>query len=121
MPVVALKPGYGGIVRDRQEDFKGVQMVFVLWERHVLIATPIALALSPDTRFGDLIQTSLEQSVFAKHPDWKGVDWSKVEWLLSGEPFTPDENKTLAQLGIGHKAFLTLRTPGSNGMGGSGI
>lgn len=121
MPVIALKPGYGGIVRDRVEEFKGAQLIYVLWQRHVMIATPIALALPPNTRFGELTKDALAKSAFALHPDWKAIDWSKVQWQLHGEPLVVDDNKTLAELGIGHKAFLTMITPGLNGLGGLGI
>ncbi|MBS0445241.1 MAG: phenol hydroxylase subunit P4 [Proteobacteria bacterium] len=124
MPVIALEPGYGGIVRDKVEAFNGAQLLFVLWERHLMIACPIALPVPPTLRFGELVQGVLAQSVFARHPDWSAIDWSQAQWLLHGKPLavdvTVDEGRTLAELGIGHKAFLTLRTPGLEGLDGSG-
>lgn len=119
MPVIALAPGYGGEVRDRLDAFGGAQLVYVLWERHLMIAAPITLLLRPEMSFGELIHSVLPQSVFAAHPDWASIEWPDAQWLLHGEPFTPDETRTLAEQGVGHKAFLTLRTPELDGLAGS--
>lgn len=121
MPVIALQPGYRGEVRDRVENFNGAQLVYVLWEHHLMIASPIAFPLPPTLKFGAFVHGVLGQgSSLAQHPDWKAIDWSQAQWLLHGEPITPDDSKTLAELGIGHKAFLTLRTPGLDGLRNSG-
>jgi phenol hydroxylase P4 protein len=119
MPVIALESGYGGEIRDRVDAFNGAQLVYVLWARHLMIATPITLPLPPSTRFGDFVHGVLPQTVFAAHPDWAAIDWSQAQWQLHGEPLLPDEDKTLAELGIGHKAFLSLHTPGLDGLRGS--
>lgn len=52
-----------------------------------------------------------------RHDDWAKIDFSKVVWLKSGQPFQPDMNKTLAEQGIKHKDALRLQTPGLNGNG----
>lgn len=110
MPVIALEPGYGGIVRDRLEDFNGVQLLFIEWAAHPLIACPITLPVPPGTRFGELLSGALAQSVFGQQPDWPTVDWRRATWRMNDAPFVPDLDKTLAEQGVAHKAFLTLTT-----------
>ena len=110
MPVIALEPGYGGIVRDRQQDFNGVQLLFIEWAAHPLIACPITVTVPPGTRFGELLSGALTQSVFGQQPDWPSVDWSRATWRMNDAPFVPDLGKTLAEQGVAHKTFLTLTT-----------
>lgn len=110
MPVIALEPGYGGIVRDRQQDFNGVQLLFIEWAAHPLIACPITVPVPPGTRFGELLSGALTQSVFGQQPDWPSVDWSRATWRMNDAPFVPDLGKTLAEQGVAHKTFLTLTT-----------
>ena len=80
---------------------------------------PFAWALSPSMRFGDIISGIFPQA-FGAHPDFEKVDWSKVEWLKSGSPWKPDFEKSLAENGLRHKDGLRFRTPGLNGIKGSG-
>ena len=47
------------------------------------------------------------------------IDWSKVEWLKSGQPWQPDVEKSLAENGLKHKDVIRLRTPGLTGIKGS--
>jgi len=44
------------------------------------------------------------------------IDWTKVEWLKSNQPWTPDFDASLAANGIGHKDQLRLRTAGLNSL-----
>ena len=57
--------------------------------------------------------------VFGYHPDFAQIDWSKVEWLKSGQPWTPDVEKSLADNGLKHKDVIRFRTPGLTGIKGS--
>ena len=104
--------------RDRQENFHGNQLLYVLWERHLVICSPIALALPPNTTFNELIEKVLPDTVFAQHPDWVNVDWNTIEWRVSGKSFKPDLAKTLDENGLTHKTLLRMKTPGLNGIGG---
>ena len=110
MSIIALEPGYGGIVRDRLEDFNGVQLLFLEWADHPLIGCSITVPVPPTTSFGDLIAGALAQSVFGQQPDWPTVDWSRAIWRMNDAPFVPDMRQTLAEQGVTHKAFLTLTT-----------
>ena len=68
--------------------------------------------------FGALAENVLP-GVYGYHPDFAKIDWSKVEWLKSGQPFKPDASKSLADNGLGHKDVIRFRTPGLTGIDGS--
>ncbi len=118
MSVKAISDDYRGEVLDAVENFHGNQLLFVGWDDHLMFCAPLALALPPETPFRKLTGEILADA-YGYHPDWARVDWSRAEWLSSGEPFAPDPDKTLAELGLGHKACLRLRTPGLTGIAGS--
>lgn len=118
MAVTALKE-YRFAPADTQDKFHGNQLLYVGWDDHLMFCAPFAYCLPPDTRFGDICEKMLAHS-FGYHPDWAKVDFGKATWLKSGQPFVPDLNKTLAELGLRHKDVLRLKTPGLTGIGGSG-
>ena len=119
MAVQALKPGYTGEVKDREELFHGNRLLYIGWDQHNMIAAPIALPLPPAMPFGDLIDKVLPTTAFAAHPDWPKIVWSQVQWLHSNEPFKPDLGKSLADNGLVHKSLIRIRTPGLTGIAGS--
>ena len=57
---------------------------------------------------------------FSLHPDFAQIDWERVEWKLNNEPFTPDMEASLDANGVRHKSAIRMRTPGLEGIGGSG-
>lgn len=117
MAVQALKD-YQFSPADSQDKFHGGQLLYVGWDKHLMFCSPLAFCLPPSTRFGDLCEKVLSQS-YGYHPDWAKVDFSQATWLKSGQPFTPDMNKTLAENGLKHKDALRLQTPGLTGLAGS--
>lgn len=110
---------YPVLPRDVKENFHGNIMVIVGWDKHLMIDAPMAFPLPPDMPFGALVKEVMP-AAFAPHPEWSQIDWDKVNWLLNGEPFTPDMEKSLADNGIDHKSVIRLQTPGLNGIQGSG-
>jgi phenol hydroxylase P4 protein len=104
--------------RDAQANFHGQQLIYVLWERHLIVCAPIVLPVSPDLIFGDLLQQVLPTTVFAQHPQWSQIDWSTAVWTVRGQSFQPRLDASLAEQGLGHKTLLRLRTPGLDGLGG---
>jgi phenol hydroxylase P4 protein len=118
MTVRALQPNYGGPVRDREENFHGMRIVFVGWDRHLMYSNPLALLVAPAMTFDQLLQETLP-AAYGLHPDWPQIDWSRVTWLLGGKAFSPDRSASLQANGIGHKSLLRLQTPGLNGIRGS--
>ena len=114
MTVAAIKE-YLAVPRDRVENFHGKQLVYVSWDRHLLFAAPFLLCLPPETPFRELVNGPLAMLQQAD-PDAAAIDWTKVEWLKSNQPWTPDFDASLAANGIGHKDQLRLRTSGLNSL-----
>ncbi|MDE3011003.1 MAG: phenol hydroxylase subunit P4 [Pseudomonadota bacterium] len=118
MAVIAIGD-FVGVAKDTVEHFHGNQLVYVGWDKHLMFYAPMCLCVPPAMRFRDLVAGPVAE-VYAAHPQWAQIDWSRAVWLRSGEPFTPDPERSLAENGIGHKESLRLRTPGLDGIGGSG-
>ncbi len=101
---------------DTQDKFHGNQLLYVGWDDHFMFAAPLAFVVPPSTKFSELVENTLTFG-FGRHPEWAKIDFSKVVWLKSGQPFVPEMDKTLAEQGIKHKDALRLQTPGLNGNG----
>lgn len=112
MPVKSTKH-YVGTPRDTVANFHGMQVVYASWDKHLLFASPLMFYLSPDMSFRDFVMGPLT-ALIQPDPDSGKVQWDRVEWLKSSQPFTPDFDASLAANGIAHKAQLRFRTPGLN-------
>ncbi|HEY3433360.1 MAG TPA: phenol hydroxylase subunit P4 [Rhodocyclaceae bacterium] len=118
MAVAAIKP-YSGEVKDRQENFHGAQLLYVGWDHHLMFCAPFCFPFPPSMRFGDVVEKAFPPA-FGYHPDFAQINWATMEWLKSGKPWKPDFNKSLAENGLKHKDVLRFKTPGLNGIKGSG-
>lgn len=118
MTVQAIGP-YKFQPRDAFENFKGKQLLYVFWEKHLLFSRPMALALDPATLFSEVIARHIT-SAYARHPDFARIDWGLVQWIRSGQPWSPDPGKSLADNGLRHKDLIRMVTPGLDGLGGLG-
>lgn len=118
MSIVALKPGYSGIVADAEDRFHGKRLLYICWDQHLLFCAPLCFPLPPEMPFGALIEAVLP-GAYGSHPDFEKIDWSTVQWFDSGRPFTPDLSKSLADNGLVHKSVIRFRTPGLKGLQGS--
>jgi phenol hydroxylase P4 protein len=116
MSVVALER-YSFPAADARENFPA-PLLYIGWEDHLMICAPVCLPLPPDMPFGALASAVLPR-VYGYHPDFAKIDWSTVQWLKSGEPWSPDPAKSLAQNGLKHKDAIRFRTPGLTGIKGS--
>lgn len=119
MPVNVIRDDYRFPAKDVEANFHGNRLVYVGWDHHMMFCAPIALALPPDTPFKALLADVLP-GAFGLHPDFAQIDWDAVEWKLNGAPFTPDMEANLDANGVHHKAAIRMRTPGLEGIGGSG-
>jgi phenol hydroxylase P4 protein len=120
MAVQALYDDYTGQAADAVGKFHGNQLVYIGWDDHMMFPFAAAFPLPPQMPFAALV-SDLLPSVYAVHPDFAQIDWSRTEWSLDGAPFTPDQGKSLGENGIGHKSLLRLATPGLHGIGNSGF
>lgn len=116
MSVVALKP-YSFPARDVRANFPA-PLLYIGWEDHLMICAPVCLPLPPDTPFGALGAAVLPD-VYGYHPDFAKIDWDKVEWFKSGQPWKPDPAKSMADNGLKHKDVIRFRSPGLTGIAGS--
>lgn len=104
---------YIGVARDRKEEYGENQLVYVSWDHHLLFAAAFTIHIPSKATFRELIEgpvTALIQS----DPDAGKIEWDKVQWFLSNEPFTPDFDKSLEENGVGHKYQIRFATPGLN-------
>jgi phenol hydroxylase P4 protein len=117
MAVTAVKE-YAFEAKDRLENFHGNQLLFIGWDEHLMFAAPHAFPFPPNMPFQAILDQVLP-GVYGYHPDFAKIDWSKAEWLKSGQPWKPDAGKSLAENGLKHKDALRFRTPGLTGIKGS--
>jgi len=117
MGVAAIKE-YRFDSADRVENFHGNQLLYVGWEDHLMFCAPFAFPFPPDAPFQAVIDGALP-GAFGYHPDFAQIDWAKVEWFKSGQPWEPKFDQSLAENGLGHKAVVRFRTPGLTGIAGS--
>jgi phenol hydroxylase P4 protein len=117
MPTIAIKP-YEFAPADSADRFHGLQVLYVGWEDHLMFCAPFAFLLPPDMPFSEVIAKPISDA-FAYHPEFSRINWSEVQWLKSGQPWTPDPAKSLAENGLRHKDSLKFRTPGLNGLMGA--
>jgi len=116
MSVVALER-YEFPARDVRENFPA-PLLYIGWEDHLMICAPVCLPLPPDMPFGALA-TQVLPGVSGEHPDFAKIDWTTVQWLKSGQPWTPDPARSLTDNGLKHKDVIRFRTPGLTGIKGS--
>ena len=104
---------------DAVENFHGNQLVYLAWDEHLMFCSPTAYPLPPEMPFRALVEQVIT-GTYGLHPDFAAIDWEQVEWLIDGREAHPDPDASLADNGIGHKSIVRFRTPGLNGIKGSG-
>lgn len=119
MSVQSVRP-FKAVPKDTAAHFHGQQVVYFCWDQHLMFYAPIAKLLPPTLTFGELIDTEITQA-YSRHPDFARIDWAAVQWTLDGAPFTPALDKSLVDNGITHKSALHFKTPGLNGINGTGF
>ena len=118
MTTRAIRPGYMGDLKDSVEHFHGKQLLNIVWDRHLMFATPMCIPVPPDMPFGALVEHVLP-GLFGQHPDFQQINWQTVEWQRSDEPFHPQAALSLVANGLDHKAFLRMLTPDLHGLAGA--
>ena len=86
---------------DRVENFGDDQLVYVHWAGNPFFCSAAAFRAPKAMPFGDFV-TSMVEPWASSDPDFGGVKaWENVD--------DSDVTKSLADLGIGHKALLVFR------------
>ncbi len=119
MAVAAITDDYTGDRLDSVDKFHGNQLVYIGWDYHLMFCSPFAFPLPPDMPFGALIADVIP-SAFSQHPDFESINWDEAQWLLNGETFEPNPEASLIDQGIDHKSVIRFRTPGLDGIQGTG-
>lgn len=118
MSVKSLDKDYQFDPKDAVENFHGMQILYVGWDRHLMFCAPLAFLLSPDVLFRELVEKTIPEA-FGEHPDMEKIKWDNVQWFRSGESFQPVFDASLRDNGLGHKVVLRFCTPGMEGIDGS--
>lgn len=104
--------------KDSEKNFS-LPLLNIGWDQHMMFSAPLCVPLPlSEMRFSDFV-TQLLPKLYGAHPDFARIKWSQVQWFARDRLFTPDFNKTLAELGFKHKSVLRFRTPGLEGLRGS--
>lgn len=117
MAVKAIKE-FVGVPKDIEANFHGNRLIYIGWDKHLMFYAPLCVALPPSMPFQQLIEDVIPNA-WGSHPDLEKVEWEKVEWMRSGQAFTPEFSKSLEENGVRHKDILRMRTPGLDGINGT--
>ena len=106
MPVKALYD-YEFPSADRAELFGDDQLVYVQWKGNPLFCSAAAFRAPRAMPFGEFV-SALVAPWAGSDPDF---DPARVrDWRLFGKPLDAVADRSLAGLGIGHKALLSFTT-----------
>lgn len=120
MSTNALKSDYHGDVKDAKANFGGNILVYIGWDHHLLFCASRAFPLQPEMPFAAIIENVMPEA-FSQHPEYTQIDWSKAQWLLNNQPFTPDFNASIESQGFDHKSLLRFKTPELQGFAGAHV
>jgi phenol/toluene 2-monooxygenase (NADH) P4/A4 len=102
MPVKALYD-YDFPSADRAELFGDDQLVYVHWDGNPLFCSAACFRVPRALPFGEFA-AQIVGPWAASDPDFD--PGAVLRWRLFDEPLTPEPGRSLADLGIGHKALL---------------
>ena len=88
---------------DRIENFGDDQLVFVHWTGNPLFCSAAAFRAPRAMPFGEFVSAMVNGSA-SSDPDFDPA--AVRDWHLFDQPLEVDTDKSLAELGIGHKALL---------------
>lgn len=105
MPVKALYD-YDFPSADRAELFGDDQLVYVHWDGNPLFCSAACFRVPRAMPFGEFV-AQIVTPWAASDPDFD--PGAPLSWRLFDEPLAPEPGRSLADLGIGHKALLHFR------------
>ena len=92
---------------DRAELFGDDQLVYVWWQGNPLLAAAACFRAPKAMPFGEF-RSAIVDAWAASDPDYDPT--TVRDWKLFDEPLDVDASKSLADLGVGHKALLSFTT-----------
>lgn len=93
-------------------------LLYIAWDEHMIFSAPVCVPIALSTTFDDIVHKVLP-GLYGQHPQFKSIDWSRVQWFRSKTMFTAHMKNTLADHSFAHKSVLRFRTPGLEGIRGS--
>jgi phenol/toluene 2-monooxygenase (NADH) P4/A4 len=92
---------------DRAEVFGDDQLVYVLWDGNPLLCSAACMRVPKTVPFGEFLATVVHPWA-ASDPDFDPA--TVHDWRLFDDPIDPEADRSLADLGVGHKALLKFST-----------
>lgn len=114
MTVRAIVENYQFEPLDLQARYGENMLLFIGWDHHTLFCSAHAFVVSPNQTLQELVDGQIKAG-FSQHPEFKKIDWSKVQFNLNRQPLTTDYTKSLKELGFDHKSLLRFVTPELDG------
>jgi phenol hydroxylase P4 protein len=105
MAVKALAD-YNFPAADRQENFGDDMLVNLFWDGNLFIDCPDAVRVPRAMKWGDF-KTGVLDPWAAADPDYDPA--AATDWRINDDPFEPDPDRSLEQLGIRHKQVVKFR------------
>ena len=93
--------------KDRQEVFGDDILVNVLWANNMMFASAACFRVPKAMSWEDFKSQMIDPWA-ASDPDYDPS--APGGWQVNGEGFSPADDTTLADTGVGHKGLLTFRT-----------
>ena len=120
MTVQHLGESYEFLSENREDRYGGDFNFYIQWEKHLLYACPSAYRVPVDMILRDFMEQMFKPD-YAAHPDTAKLDIDTLEWERDKKPWQPALDKSFQDNRIGHMTYLQIRSPGLNGMFGTGI
>lgn len=103
--------GYDFPSRSRQELYGEDQLVHVWWRNNLWFCAAGCFRVPRAMTFADFLAEIVTP--------WASGDPSFdvaaiTDWILDDEPLDPTPDRTLAELGVGHKSLLEFRAPSTS-------
>ena len=98
---------------------EGHQLINIGWDQHNMVDAPMCFLVPQEMPFQAIID-NLMPVIYDQHPDFKNIKWDEVLWLRDSESFIPDMKASVKENGIIHKGSIRFKTPGLNGIAGTG-
>ncbi|HUO40700.1 MAG TPA: phenol hydroxylase subunit P4, partial [Mycobacterium sp.] len=83
------------------------QLVYVLWDSNPLLCSAACFRVPKAMAFGEFLSTVVHPWA-ASDPDFDAA--AVHSWRLFDEAMDPGADRSLAELGVGHKALLLFST-----------
>ena len=93
--------------RSRRQLYGDDQLVHLWWRNNRWFCAAACFRAPQAMTWSDF-RTQLVQPLFAADPEFGPA--TRFEWSVDGQPVTPADSQTLAELGVGHKILIACRS-----------